>query len=205
MPFCTNHVKMMGNFQAPLGLTCGARWLITGGFLSKLTCMRHTISAIVENKFGVLARVSGMFSGRGFNIDTLNVGPTENRAYSRITATVRGDDEALDQCIKQLEKLVNVVEVKHYKGGGHFVARELVMLRVKASAETRSQIIEIADVFRAKIVDVGPDSVMIECTGNDNKISAFLELLEPYGLTELARTGNLALERRRHKDEDSEN
>jgi len=164
--------------------------------------MRHTITVLVENKFGVLARVSGMFSGRGFNIDTLNVGPTEDKAVSRITATVRGDDAALDQCIKQLDKLINVVEVKHYKGGGHFVARELVMLRVAADSKTRSQLIEICDVFRAKIVDVGPEAVMIECTGNENKISALLELLEPYSIRELARTGNLALERRRHARDD---
>ncbi|MEM8550155.1 MAG: acetolactate synthase small subunit [Verrucomicrobiota bacterium] len=158
--------------------------------------MRHTISALVENKFGVLARVAGMFSGRGFNIDTLNVGPTHDPLLSRITITVIVETEGtLDQAIKQLDRLVNVIQVTHFSERTAFVARELVMLKIAADQSTRSQIIEIADIFRAKIVDVSPDSIIIECTGNENKIRAFLELITPFGIKEMARTGMLALPR----------
>lgn len=157
--------------------------------------MRHTISALVENKFGVLARVAGMFSGRGFNIDTLNVGPTHDPALSRITITVIADGAALDQAIKQLDKLINVIEVTHFSERAAFVARELVMLKIGANATNRSQVIEIADIFRAKIVDVSPDSIIVECTGNENKIRAFLELISPFGILQMARTGNVALPR----------
>jgi acetolactate synthase-1/3 small subunit len=157
--------------------------------------MNHTISALVENKFGVLVRVAGMFSGRGFNIDTLNVGPTHDPAFSRITATVKGDDQALDQCVRQLKKLINVIDVKSYTGTSSHVGRELVMLKVAADGNTRSSIIEICDVFRAKVVDVSPSAIVIECTGNENKIRAFLELITPFGIKEMARTGKVALER----------
>ncbi|WOO43314.1 acetolactate synthase small subunit [Rubellicoccus peritrichatus] len=158
--------------------------------------MRHTISALVENKFGVLARIAGMFSGRGFNIDTLNVGPTHDKLYSRITITVLAEDEThLDQAIKQLDKLINVIEVTHFDDRATFVARELVMLKIKADAGNRSNIIEIADIFRAKIVDVAPDSIIIEMTGNENKIRAFFELITPFGILEMARTGMVALPR----------
>jgi acetolactate synthase-1/3 small subunit len=156
--------------------------------------MRHTISVLVENKFGVLARVSGMFSGRGFNIDSLNVAPTHDASLSRITAVLRGDEAALDLCIKQLRKLVNVVEVVDFKEG-QAVARELVLVKVKATAQTRSEIVQIADIFRAKIVNLNHDSLIIELTGTDDKIAALLGLLEPFGILELARTGRLALKR----------
>lgn len=159
--------------------------------------MRHTISALVENKFGVLARIAGMFSGRGFNIDTLNVAPTHDPKLSRITATILADTNALDQAIKQLHKLINVLDVIHYSDPASFVARELVMLKVKANAESRSQVVEIADIFRAKVVDVGSESIIIECTGNPNKVHAFLELITPFGVIEMARTGNVVLERRK--------
>jgi len=158
--------------------------------------MGHTISVLVENKFGVLARVAGMFSGRGFNIETLNVGPTHKPEFSRITATILGDDQALDQAFKQLEKLVNVIEVKHFTEA-EAVARELVMLKVKADAETRSEIIQICDIFRAKVIDVSKDSVVIEATGNKNKIQAFLDLVIPFEVLEMARTGSVALQRSR--------
>jgi len=158
--------------------------------------MRHTISALVENKFGVLARIAGMFSGRGFNIDTLNVGPTHDPLLSRITITVIAEAETtLDQAIKQLDKLINVIQVTHFNERTSFVARELVMLKLTATHQTRSEIIEIAEIFRAKIVDVSPDSIIIECTGNENKIRAFLELITPFGIEEMARTGMLALPR----------
>lgn len=157
--------------------------------------MRHTLSVLVENKFGVLARVAGMFSGRGFNIETLNVGPTHDPEISRISAVVMGDDQSLDQCIKQLGKLVNVIKVEDFSKGEPFVARELVMLKVQADGATRSEIIEIADVFRSKIINVAQDTMIIECTGNVNKIKAFMDLITPYGILEMARTGNVALAR----------
>lgn len=156
--------------------------------------MRHTISVLVENKFGVLARVSGMFSGRGFNIDSLNVAPTHDAALSRITVVLRGDDSALDLAIKQLRKLINVVDVTDFKEG-QAVGRELVLAKVRADAKTRSEIMQICDIFRAKIVNVGAAEVIIEITGDEGKLGAFLGLLEPFGIIELARTGKLALTR----------
>ena len=135
---------------------------------------KHTISALVENKFGVLARVAGMFSGRGFNIETLNVGPVCGGKYSRITATVNDGKNSVEQCVKQLNKLVNVIEVKDYSTPGSFVARELVLIKVKSNSKTRAEISQIADLFEARVVDVEPSSLIIQCTGNPNKIKAFL-------------------------------
>ncbi|HEU5078647.1 MAG TPA: acetolactate synthase small subunit [Opitutaceae bacterium] len=154
--------------------------------------MRHTISVLVENKFGVLARVSGMFSGRGFNIDTLNVAPTHDSSLSRITVVLKGDDAALDMVTKQLRKLVNVVEVVDFKEG-QAVQRELLLVKVKADSKTRSEIMQICDIFRAKIVNVAHDSLIAEITGDEGKLAAFLKLIEVFGLIELARTGQLAL------------
>jgi acetolactate synthase-1/3 small subunit len=156
--------------------------------------MRHTISILVENKFGVLARIAGMFSGRGFNIETLNVGPMTDSKLSRITTTIVGDTDNLDQAIKQVDKLINVLEVTNF-ADGQATERELVMLKVSASAGQRSELMQVCDIFRAKIIDVAPSSVNIEMTGNDNKVTAFLNLIEPYGIIEMARTGNLALKR----------
>jgi acetolactate synthase-1/3 small subunit len=156
--------------------------------------MRHTISVLVENKFGVLARVSGMFSGRGFNIDSLNVAPTHDATLSRITTVLNGDGAQLDLCIKQLRKLVNVVEVVDFTEG-QAVERELVLVKVRADARSRSEIVQVADIFRAKIVNLSPDSLIIELTGTDDKVSALLSLLEPFGILEIARTGRLALKR----------
>jgi len=156
--------------------------------------MRHTISVLVENKFGVLARVSGMFSGRGFNIDTLNVAPTHDASLSRITAVLKGDDASLDQVIKQLTKLVNVVEVVDFSEG-QAVERELLLVKIKADSKTRSEIMQISDIFRAKIVNVAHDSLIAEITGDEAKLSAFLKLIDPFGILELARTGQLALKR----------
>ena len=156
--------------------------------------MRHIISILVENKFGVLARIAGMFSGRGFNIETLNVGPMMDNKLSRITATIVGDCDNLDQAIKQVNKLINVLEVTDF-ADDQATERELVMLKVTASAGQRSELMQICDIFRAKIIDVAPGSVNIEMTGNGNKVTAFLNLVEPYGIIEMARTGNLALKR----------
>ncbi|MDP3070444.1 MAG: acetolactate synthase small subunit [Opitutaceae bacterium] len=156
--------------------------------------MRHTISVLVENKFGVLARVSGLFSGRGFNIDSLNVAPTHDASLSRITAVLKGDEAQLDLCIRQLRKLINVVEVIDFTAG-QAVSRELVLVKVRADTQTRSEIVQIADIFRAKIVNLSADNLIIELTGTDDKVSALLSLLEPFGILEIARTGRLALKR----------
>ena len=156
--------------------------------------MRHTISVLVENKFGVLARIAGMFSGRGFNIDTLNVAPTHDPELSRMTVVLKGDDTSLDLCIKQLRKLVNVVNVTDFKEG-QAVSRELVLVRIKANGKTRAEIMQICDIFRAKIVNVAHKDVIIEITGDESKVTALLGLVEPFGIIELARTGQLALKR----------
>ncbi len=156
--------------------------------------MRHTISVLVENKFGVLARVSGMFSGRGFNIDSLNVAPTHDASLSRITVVIKGGDGSLDMVTKQLRKLINVVDVVNFKEG-QAVVRELVLVKIKADSEVRSEIMQICDIFRAKIVNVAQDAVIVEVTGDDAKTAAFLKLVEDFGILELARTGQLALKR----------
>ncbi len=156
--------------------------------------MRHTISILVENKFGVLARVTGLFSGRGFNIDSLNVAPTHEAQLSRITVVLKGDDSALDLAIKQVRKLVNVVEVTDFKEG-QAVQRELVLVKVKAPAKVRSEVMQICEIFRTKIVNVDHNELIIELVGDSAKVTAFLDLLAPFGILELARTGTLALKR----------
>ncbi len=157
--------------------------------------MKHVISVLVENKFGVLARIAGMFSGRGFNIDTLNVGPTVDPQRSRITASLNGDDKALEQCVKQLDKLIDVIDIKTFVGS-EAVGRELILLKVSASSATRAEVTQICDIFRAKIIDVSSESMIIEVTGNESKVQAFLDLIEPLGVLEMARTGTVALSRR---------
>src|SRR5690606_21006243 len=129
-------------------------------------------------------------------IDTLNVGPTQDPKFSQITATVRGDDQQLDQCIKQLNKLVEVMEVKDLDHG-QFVARELILMKVSAEGSKRSEIVQICDIFRARIVDVSHRSVIIEMTGNEEKVEAFLNMMEPYGIKSLTRSGNVAMARNR--------
>jgi len=156
--------------------------------------MRHTISILVENKFGVLARVAGMFSGRGFNIDTLNVGPTLDPSTSRMTIVVRGDDKVLEQVNKQLEKLVDVIDVQDFREEA-YVDRELVLVRVVATSKTRPEVLQICDIFRAKIIDVQPGSLAIEITGSDGKIRKFLTLMDRFGIKDLTRTGKVALPR----------
>ena len=157
--------------------------------------MRHTISVLVENKFGVLARVAGLFSGRGYNIDTLNVAPMLEAGFSRMTIVTRGDDATLEQIVKQLNKLVNVVHVQDFHEG-EYVDRELALVKVKADAKTRSEIMQICDIFRGKIVDVQRAELMVEITGDESKLMKFLHLLEPFGILEIARTGRVAMPRR---------
>jgi len=156
--------------------------------------MRHTISILVENKFGVLARVTGLFSGRGFNIDSLNVAPTHEPTLSRITAVLKGDEASLILAIKQLGKLVNVIEITDFKEG-QAVQRELVLVKVAATAKTRSEVMQICEIFRTKIVNVDHTELIVELVGDSPKVTAFLDLLAPFGILELARTGTLALKR----------
>lgn len=155
---------------------------------------KKVLSILVDNTSGVLSRVSGLFSRRGYNIDSLTVGETENPAFSRMTVVVRGDDNILDQIEKQVAKLEDVRCVKELKSG-HSVCRELVLVTVSVSAEERPAVVAVANIFRANIVDVGMDSMMIELTGNQAKISAFIKLLDGYEIKELVRTGIAGLSR----------
>jgi acetolactate synthase-1/3 small subunit len=157
--------------------------------------MRHTISVLVENKFGVLTRVAGLFSGRGFNIDTLNVAPTQDPTVSRMTIVTRGDDKTVDQIVKQLEKLVDSIEVQDFREG-EYVGRELVMIKVGVDSQSRAEVMQITDIFRAKIIDVQPASLTIEITGDEGKVEKFIELMKSFGILELTRTGKVALPRK---------
>ncbi len=157
--------------------------------------MRHTISILVENKFGVLTRVAGLFSGRGYNIDTLNVGPTHDPSTSRMTIVTRGDDATLEQIVKQLNKLVDVLKVQDFRDD-EYIDRELVLIKVAVDQKSRSEVMQITDIFRAKIVDVQPRSLTIEITGGENKVEKFLDLMKPFGVVELTRTGMVALPRK---------
>lgn len=157
--------------------------------------MRHTISVLVENKFGVLTRVAGLFSGRGYNIDSLNVAPTQDNETSRMTIVTRGDDATVEQIVKQLNKLVNVLEVRDYRNED-FIDRELVLVRVKVDPRSRAEVMQITDIFRAKIVDVQAQNLTIEITGNESKVEKFIELMHPYGVLDLTRTGKVALARK---------
>ena len=156
--------------------------------------MRHTISVQVENKPGVLARISGLFASRNFNIESLTVGETEDPTVSRMTIVSAGDDAQIEQITKQLNKLVDVIKV-HDLTKDRFVERELFLVRVSAEGAKRSQVIELADVFRARIVDVAPAALTLELTGDTEKAEAFVELLRPYGIQEMVRTGKVALAR----------
>ena len=156
--------------------------------------MRHVISAVVVNEPGVLALVAGLFSARGFNIDSLVVGRTEDPERSRMTIVVNADDITLDQVRKQLAKLVPVVEVTDYKGSS-YIERDLALITVTVPAEKRGEVIEIVSLFRGKVVDVSADSLILELTGTEEKIEALVELLQPYGVKELARTGVIAMPR----------
>ena len=157
--------------------------------------MRHTITVLVENRFGVLTRIAGLFSGRGFNIETLNVGPTHRPDTSRMTIVVEGDDRVLDQVTRQLNKLVDVIEVKDLHEG-EYVDRELVLLKIKVAANSRAEVMKICDIFRAKIVDVQPKNLTIEITGNESKVSKFIVLMETFGIVDLTRTGKVAIARK---------
>ena len=155
---------------------------------------RHTLSVLVENKPGVLARISGMFARRGFNIHSLAVGPTEYDDISRMTIVVNVEDKPLEQVVKQLNKLIPVLKIVELDKD-QSVERELLLIKVKAEADARAQIVEIADIFRSKIVDVSPHTLTIEATGSPDKLQALTDLLHQYGVKELVRTGLVALGR----------
>ena len=157
--------------------------------------MKHTISVLVENHFGVLAHVSGLFSARGFNIDSLAVGETEDASVSRMTIVAHGDDRVIEQIMKQLDKLVDVIKVYDLTEDD-MIERELVLVKVNAVASTRAELMQIVNTFRGKIVDVKPKTVTVEVTGNESKIDAMLELLRPFGLKEVVRTGTIAISRK---------
>jgi acetolactate synthase-1/3 small subunit len=154
----------------------------------------HTLSVLVENKPGVLARISGLFSRRGFNIDSLAVGPTEDETISRMTIVVDCAEKPLEQVVKQLNKLVNVLKIVELEPD-RSVERELVLVKVRADGTGRRQVVELAELFRARVVDVAPESLTLEATGNPGKIEAMLEMLAPYGMRELVRTGRVGLAR----------
>jgi acetolactate synthase-1/3 small subunit len=164
--------------------------------------MRHVISALVMNEPGVLANVAGMFAARGFNIDSLVVGRTEDPNLSRMTIVCTADDNTLSQVRKQLAKLVPVVSVRDFKDA-RYVERDLLLVTIAAGPEQRSEVIEIVNLFRGKIVDVGPQSVMAELAGTEEKIEAFIELLAPFGIKEMARTGVIAMARGLQPDKDA--
>jgi len=158
--------------------------------------MKHTISVLVENKFGVLARVAGLFSGRGYNIASLAVGETNDPTVSRMTIVVddQGKPEIIEQVEKQLNKLIDVIKVQEFTGQDS-LDRELVLIKVTATARTRSEIIELAQIFRARVVDISPDTLVLEVTGDEGKIRAIVELLARFGIRELVRTGQIAIAR----------
>ena len=157
---------------------------------------KHVLSILVENKPGVLTRVAGLFTRRGFNIDTLAVGPTDDDAISRITLTVDGALHPIDQVTKQLHKLVNVLKIRDLEPGDS-LARELALFKVTVDGAQRAEVMQICDVFRGKVVDVSKKSVIFEVTGTTEKITAFDEMLKPFGLVEMMRTGEIAIARGR--------
>jgi acetolactate synthase-1/3 small subunit len=161
--------------------------------------MRHVLSALVQNVPGVLSHIAGMLASRGYNIDSLAVGETEDPHLSRMTFVVVGDDAVLDQVRKQLEKIVTVVQVDDIGAEDH-VERDLMLLKVSTAAGTRSEIRELTEIFRGRIVDVAPEMVMIEMSGQERKIEAFIEMIRPFGIIELVRTGRIAMVRGRVVD-----
>ena len=160
---------------------------------------KHTISCLVENHFGVLARVSGLISARGFNISSLTVGETEDPTMSRMTIVVEGDERTLEQVKKQLNRLIDVIKVQELKEG-EFIDREMILVKIGVTAKQRAEVIEIADTFQGKIADAHPDAIVVECAGDREKIDALVEALKPFKMLEVVRTGRIALGRGAPKD-----
>ena len=164
-----------------------------------MTCMTDpiqsaTFSVLAENRIGVLARVAGLFSGRGYNIDSLTVSPTHDARFSRMTIVTHGDSVILEQIEKQLTKLIDVVKVTHLQGDS-YVAREIMLIKVHADGHERNEILQVADIFKANVVNITTDSLVIQVTGKQEKLDAFVELMKTFGIVELARTGQVALTR----------
>lgn len=157
---------------------------------------KHTLSILVENKPGVLTRIAGLFARRGFNIDTLTVGPTDDDRISRVTLTLDGAVHPIDQVTKQLHKLINVLKIRDLEPA-ETVARELALFKIAADGQTRAEVMQICEIFRGKVVDVGKRSIIIEITGTNDKIEAFERLVRPFGLVEMMRTGEIAITRGR--------
>jgi len=155
---------------------------------------QHTISCLVENHFGVLCRVAGLISARGFNIDSLTVGETEDATVSRMTIVVDADDRTLEQVKKQLNRLIDVIKVQELQEG-EFIDRELILIKVSVSPSKRGEVLQIAETFQSKVVDVNTKTVTVECSGDAGKIHAFLEVMKPFGIKEVVRTGRIALAR----------
>ncbi|KPK86810.1 MAG: acetolactate synthase [Phycisphaerae bacterium SM23_33] len=164
--------------------------------------MRHVITALVQNKPGVLAHVAGMFAARGFNIDSLVVGRTEDPALSRMTIVAVGDDRTLEQVRKQLAKIVSVVRVRDFKDV-EYVERDLMLVRISVPPNRRAEIVEVVNLFRGRVVDVAPQSLTAELSGPEAKLEAFIDLVRPYGIRELARTGIIAMQRGKQSDKRS--
>lgn len=156
--------------------------------------MRHVISAIVENKPGVLAHIAGLFAGRGFNIDSLAVGETEDPGRSRMTIVVHGDDAVLEQVRKQLGKIIDVIRVSDFSDT-ECVERDLMLIKVGVKPERRGEVFEVVEVFRGKVVDIGPRHLSVELSGPEKKVEAFVDLMKPYGIREVVRTGRIAMAR----------
>ena len=156
--------------------------------------MQHTISVLVVNQSGVLSRISGLFSGRGFNIESLNVAETNEPGVSRMTIITLGDDKKIEQITKQLNKLIDVIKVVDLTEE-HFVDRELILVKMNSEPRVREEILRIVDIFRAKVIDVSPDNYTVEITGDEGKIKGFLDLLKPLGIKEIVRSGRIAISR----------
>ena len=156
--------------------------------------MQHTISVLVSNKFGVLSRISGLFSGRGFNIESLNVAETNDPNISRMTIVTRGDDKKIEQVTKQLNKLVDIIKVIDLTEE-NFIDREMVLIKMNAEPKNREEILRVVEIFRAKVVDVSPTTYTIEITGDEGKLKGIMELLRPLGIKEVVRSGRIALSR----------
>ncbi|MBT3516802.1 MAG: acetolactate synthase small subunit [Nitrospina sp.] len=156
--------------------------------------MQHTISVLVVNQSGVLSRISGLFSGRGFNIESLNVAETNEPGISRMTIITLGDDKKIEQITKQLNKLIDVIKVVDLTEE-HFVDRELILVKMNSEPRVREEILRIVDIFRAKVIDVSPDNYTVEITGDEGKIKGFLDLLKPLGIKEIVRSGRIAISR----------
>ncbi len=155
---------------------------------------QHTISMMVENHFGTLNRIAGLFAAKGYNIDSLTVGPTEDDAVSRMTIVTHGDDQIIEQIMKQLHKLIDTIKVVDLTFET-FVDRELALVKVQSTASTRSEIMQISEIFRAKVVDLSSKTITLEVTGNQSKVDAIINMLKPFGIKELARTGRIAIKR----------